>query len=409
MKKRNTLRLRNGARFAVIAALVASLGAGPLVAVPTIASATTSEELQAQLDEAQAQLDSLYAQAEEASEAVNDTKVQIEELDGQIEETEGNIEVKQAELEEAQEALAGDVSASYKSGHVSLLALILGSNDIESFISNIYYANRVAEQEAEAIDEVKDLQEELANEKSALEEQKAEQSELLEQQEQQQAELEDAAAEAQDYVDGLSEEVREAIAAEEAAAQKAAEEAAAKAQAEAQAAAEAEAQAETEEQQQAEETTVEEEEETTSTETTTTTTTTTESTSTETTTTTTTTTTSSSSAAWRGTVISAACSMVGGTYSYGACDPSTRTFDCSGLVSYAYACAGYSIPHSSAALAAYCTKSLSQVQPGDIVWKSGHVGIYIGNGTVVEAFNPNHNPQIGYGTLSGYVSCGSPA
>ena len=112
------------------------------------------------------------------------------------------------------------------------------------------------------------------------------------------------------------------------------------------------------------------------------------------------------SGAWRNTVIAAATRMVGGTYVWGACNPGSRTFDCSGLTSYAYSVAGISIGHSSASQSSFCTKPISQAEPGDVVWRPGHVGIYIGGGATIEAFSPSQG--IGYGSVSSFSRCGSP-
>ena len=98
--------------------------------------------------------------------------------------------------------------------------------------------------------------------------------------------------------------------------------------------------------------------------------------------------------------------MVGGTYVWGASDPGSKTFDCSGLTSYAYGVAGIGIKHSSASQASFCTKPVSQAVPGDVVWRPGHVGIYIGGGVTIEAFSPSQG--IGYGSVSSFSRCGSP-
>ena len=63
-------------------------------------------------------------------------------------------------------------------------------------------------------------------------------------------------------------------------------------------------------------------------------------------------------------------------------------FDCSGLVMWAYAQVGVSLPHSSYAQYGYGVPvSRDQLQPGDLVFFDGlgHVGIYIGGGQFVHA------------------------
>ena len=88
------------------------------------------------------------------------------------------------------------------------------------------------------------------------------------------------------------------------------------------------------------------------------------------------------------TVVSAAYSKLGCPYVWGASGP--NTFDCSGLVMWCYAQAGVSLDHYSGSQGqSGAIIPLSQAQPGDILWKSGHVGIYIGNGQYI------HAPQTG--------------
>jgi len=87
-----------------------------------------------------------------------------------------------------------------------------------------------------------------------------------------------------------------------------------------------------------------------------------------------------------GGVVGIALSQVGVPYVWGGASPSG--FDCSGLVMWAYAQVGISLPHSSyAQFTMGVPVAKSDLQPGDLVFfdGAGHVGIYIGNGQFVEA------------------------
>ncbi|MDN6137451.1 C40 family peptidase [Corynebacterium sp.] len=88
-------------------------------------------------------------------------------------------------------------------------------------------------------------------------------------------------------------------------------------------------------------------------------------------------------------VVDAVYSKIGTPYGWGATGPSS--FDCSGLTSWAYAQAGKQIPRTSQAQASGGTPvAISDLQPGDIIAYYGgasHVGIYVGNGKIVDALN----------------------
>jgi len=87
------------------------------------------------------------------------------------------------------------------------------------------------------------------------------------------------------------------------------------------------------------------------------------------------------------TAVRTALAQVGDPYVWGAAGP--NAFDCSGLMQYAYAAAGISLPHSSAMQSTMGVPvSRSELRPGDLIFfysPVSHVGMYIGNGQMVHA------------------------
>ena len=92
-----------------------------------------------------------------------------------------------------------------------------------------------------------------------------------------------------------------------------------------------------------------------------------------------------------GQALQAALTRRGDPYVWGAAGPST--FDCSGLVKWAYAQVGINLPHYTVSqwnMGEHISKS--QLEPGDLVFffpTIEHVGIYVGDGLMLDA------PQTG--------------
>lgn len=80
--------------------------------------------------------------------------------------------------------------------------------------------------------------------------------------------------------------------------------------------------------------------------------------------------------------------FVGNPYVYGGSSLTNGT-DCSGFTMAVYANFGVSLPHSAKAQNGKGTNvgSIENAIPGDLVYYSGHIGIYIGNGNIVHASN----------------------
>ncbi|MFE5310561.1 C40 family peptidase [Isoptericola sp. NPDC056573] len=92
--------------------------------------------------------------------------------------------------------------------------------------------------------------------------------------------------------------------------------------------------------------------------------------------------------------VSIAMRYIGTPYVVGGASPSG--FDCSGLTSYVYGQLGIDLPRTSSDQR-YAGKQIpfSELQPGDLIWSPGHIGIYAGDGMVVEASRPI-NWETGY-------------
>lgn len=95
--------------------------------------------------------------------------------------------------------------------------------------------------------------------------------------------------------------------------------------------------------------------------------------------------------------VDAAMRKVGSRYVWGT--SGERTFDCSGLTSWAYRQVGVNITRSSRAQYASVGRkvSKSELRPGDLVFyysPVSHVGLYIGNGKIVDAANPRSGVRV---------------
>ncbi len=378
----------NVARMALLPLALGVAVSGLGLAAPARAHAEASDATLAALSDAQAryeaaceQLNNLYQQVYEAQNAYQATTAQLEQTNASIAQLQEQIAQEKAELEEAQNVLSERLAANYRAGESSMLDVIFSATSFDDLVSRIYYAGKVSDADAEAIQNVKDIKAQLEASEAALQEQRAQQEAL---QAQQAAELDSVTAQTQeceDYVNSLDSEVQALYAQAQAEAQAAAEAAAAAAQASIQSQAqEAVAAAESAGYTYDEDSgswtdssgsTVD----------------------------------SSTVAAATGyssSILDRAYALIGTQYNLGS-DGSDGYIDCSGLTSAAY---GGTIPHYSydqytnSLNNGTFTSDLSSLQPGDCVYYSYdggtttyHVALYIGNGQVIDAI-PNGGVQI---------------
>ena len=94
-------------------------------------------------------------------------------------------------------------------------------------------------------------------------------------------------------------------------------------------------------------------------------------------------------------IVDYACQFIGNPYVWGGTSL-TNGADCSGFVQSVFAHFGISLPRTTWDMESVGTAvSYDQALPGDIILYDGHVGIYMGNGEIVNAINS----QRGIGIL----------
>ena len=342
----------------------AALGATSLI-IPEFAFAETAAEKQAEADAVRNQLVGLQADLETAGENYYAALDEQESAQRSMEEQQVKIDKTTEEIEGLQDRLSTRARSMYRSGSTTFIDFLLGASSFAEFTQNWELLNQINANDADLVDQTKAAREQLqaAKDEFARQEQIAAQkaAECKQIHDEVQVKVQNAT----DLMNSLDEEARALLEQEQAAAAAAA---AAQAQAEAEAAAAAAG---------------------------------------------------GNGGSNQGggsndggnqgggnqggggndgggsTIVypggggsagdnsaaySYACSRIGCPYVWGAEGPDS--FDCSGLVTWAYRQLGIELPHQSEAQMARATRvvSVSEARPGDVLWRYGHVGIAGGYG-----------------------------
>ena len=103
-------------------------------------------------------------------------------------------------------------------------------------------------------------------------------------------------------------------------------------------------------------------------------------------------------------VVSFACQFIGNPYVWGGTSL-TNGADCSGFVQSVFANFGISLPRTSYEQRSAGTGvSYEEALPGDIICYDGHVGIYIGDGQIVNAQSPSQGIGISPATYTNILA-----
>lgn len=360
--------------FGLISSLTFGFGAVPAFAV----TQADVDSAAARLSELGGQLSDIQSQLQSATNDVVSTSQDLSDKQSEVEQTHGDLEVKKNELSEI-------MRSNYKQGSASTLDFILGSTSIDDLVSRVTYMDKVSKQRADVIASVKSLEEQLKQEEAELEDKQDQQSAKVELLQAQATEYDSRVSEAMSYYNSLDSElqaqVAEAAAKQNNSAVSTAVQAAKDANDRVSESKQAEQQApsDKESKDQADHDTENVPEPTVP--------------SNKSDSNPGNSSTNNSASSIGGGGVSTALAQIGKPYVYGATGP--NSFDCSGLVCYSY---GYARGRTTGAMISSLQASgnwktdISQLSYGDLIFTDyGHVGIYLGGGTMVHAPRPGYS------------------
>jgi cell wall-associated NlpC family hydrolase len=323
----------------------------------TATTSATPGEIQAARANAEAvlaEIQAIDAQVELAVEAYNKANYELAALNDAIAVNQRHLEIARKALSTAQDNLADRIVALYTSDQQDALEVILGAANLDDLLDRVDTVRRISNQDVRIIKAVRDARNEVQRREKELERDQARQEQVVAERASQQAAVEAQLADRQGLYASIKDQIADLEAEERARQAQLAAEAEQRQQDQERIAAAAESAGVS-----VSDTTVISEPSGIGV---------------------------APPSAHGGSVVDVALSFLGVPYVWGGASPSG--FDCSGLVVYAFAQVGISLPHYTGALWNMGVPvSSGELQPGDLVFFNGlgHVGIYIGGGQMVHA------------------------
>ena len=354
----NARRIRLRPVVSLLALIVVALIAG---FAPGAAHADRLATARAEADQAQADLQVLNDKVAVAAEAYNAAQQQLDETNAKIDENQQVLAATKSNLSVSRRELSTMLIDAYRQGNPDLIAFLLNANSIDSLIDQTRFIQRVTGHAEGVVRDVRRYTPDVKQREQALEEERGTRQSALQDRAAQEASVRETLAARTRLLNSLSSEIQGILAQREAAqraadAARAAEAGGILADASAGAGnadlsiggsvgggADYTASIP-----------------------------------------------APPSSSTGGSAASVALGQLGTPYVWGGGAPGG--FDCSGLIAWAYAQVGISLPHYAAAQYAMGTPvPMDALEPGDLIsfHGSGHIGMYIGGGQYV------HAPQTG--------------
>lgn len=335
----------------------AAVAGAAALAFPSTALGVSAAEKQAEADAVRNQLVGLQADLEAAAENFYTAEAERDAAKQAMEAEQAKIDIANQEIADLQSRLGLRARSMYRSGSATFLDFLMGATSFAEFTQNWDLLNGLNESDAEMVAQTKDLRAQVEASKAKYEKQEQIAAEKAAEAKTIKDQTEAKVQQAQDLMNSLDAEARQLLEQEQAAAA---------------AAAAAQKQAELEAQLQREQGGG-----------------------------------GSGGGGYnvpsggngveipsQGSVVDYALSRIGCPYVWGAEGPDS--FDCSGLVTWAYRQIGMYVPHQSEAQysAARQRVPVSEARPGDVLWRYGHVGIAVGYGGVPYVHAPTEGALV---------------
>jgi cell wall-associated NlpC family hydrolase len=334
---------------AILTFLTAILAAVALASVNTAAADPNVDAKRAQAQDVLEQIQAIDSQLEGAVEAYNLANVKLDRINADLQLNARHLTIARSSLRHAQTHLSARLVSLYVNGaEGTALEVLLGAESLDDLLNRMDAVERVSDQDAHVLREVTRFRAEVKQRKLRLDRAQRAQAQVVAQRAAQRRSIEGQLAERQRLLSSIKSEIASLEAAEQLRQQKLAEQAQARL-----AAASVDRQGSNEDLAfgaPAVETTF------------------------------------APPDARYGGVVGIAMQFLGVPYVWAGASPSG--FDCSGLIMYAYAQMGVSLPHNAAMQYGMgAPVSRDQLQAGDLVFFNGlgHAGIYVGGGLFIHA------------------------